>query len=77
MAEHSRSQNGVASARLCPAIHVLFPLTKTWMPGTRPGMTNGKAGTYFPFPARLKRNTPCSPNMFQNHHGALSRNGRP
>jgi hypothetical protein len=24
MSGHSRSKNGVASARLCPAIHVLF-----------------------------------------------------
>jgi hypothetical protein len=32
---------------------------------------------YFAFPARLSRNTPCSPNMFQNHQGALSRSGRP
>ena len=28
-------------------------------------------------PRRLSRNTACSPNRFQNHHGALSRNGRP
>ena len=39
----------------------------------RPGMT----ALPLPFPARLSRNTPCSPNMFQNHHGALSRSGRP
>jgi hypothetical protein len=40
MAGHSRSKNGVAYARLCPAIHVLGLLrSKTWMPGTRPGMT--------------------------------------
>jgi hypothetical protein len=26
-------------AGLVPAIHVLFPESKTWMPGTRPGMT--------------------------------------
>jgi hypothetical protein len=26
---------------------------------------------------RLSRNTPCSPNKFQNHHGALSRSGVP
>jgi hypothetical protein len=35
------------------------------------------AKAYFAFPARLSRNTPCSPNMFQNHQGALSRSGRP
>jgi hypothetical protein len=32
---------------------------------------------YRPLPARLNKNTPCSPNMFQNHQGALSRSGRP
>jgi hypothetical protein len=32
---------------------------------------------YFVFSARLSKNTPCSPNMFQNHQGALSRSGRP
>ena len=32
---------------------------------------------YRAFPARLSRNTPCSPNMFQNHQGAFSRSGRP
>src|SRR5665647_543683 len=26
---------------------------------------------------RLSRNTPCSPNKFQNHQGALSRSGVP
>ena len=31
--------------------------------------------TYF-FPARLSRNTPCSPNIFQNHQGMLKRSGR-
>ena len=41
MAGHSRPKDGVASARLCPAIHALSCATvKTWMPGTRPGMTN-------------------------------------
>jgi hypothetical protein len=41
MAGHSRPKDGVASARLCPAIHVLRAVIqkKTWMPGTRPGMT--------------------------------------
>src|SRR5450756_673430 len=37
MARHSRLKDGVASARLCPAIHVFS--SKAWMPGTRPGMT--------------------------------------
>ena len=32
---------------------------------------------YFSFPARLSRNTPCSPNMFQNHQGMFTRSGRP
>src|SRR6188472_2461851 len=29
------------------------------------------------FPRRLSRNSPCSPNRFQNHHGALKRSGVP
>jgi hypothetical protein len=33
--------------------------------------------TYFPFSPRLNKNTPCSPNMFQNHHGKFTRKGRP
>jgi hypothetical protein len=41
-------------------------------PHARPGLQS-----YFAFPARLSKNTPCSPNMFQNHHGRFSRKGRP
>src|SRR5258707_15178324 len=43
MAWHSRSKNGVASLAYVPAIHVfaLAGAAKTWMPGTRPGMTGG------------------------------------
>src|SRR2546421_6352092 len=42
MAGHSRLKDGVASARRCPAIHVFLAekLSKTWMPGTGPGMTS-------------------------------------
>jgi hypothetical protein len=29
----------IVMAGLVPAIHVLFVERKTWMPGTRPGMT--------------------------------------
>jgi hypothetical protein len=34
-------QNQLVMAGLVPAIHVLLPskIRKTWMPGTRPGMT--------------------------------------
>jgi hypothetical protein len=41
MAGHSRSKNGVASLAYVPAIHALpwTDASKTWMPGTRPGMT--------------------------------------
>jgi DNA ligase-associated metallophosphoesterase len=46
MAGRSRSKNGVASARLCPAIHVLRFENKTWMPGTRPGMTENVARAF-------------------------------
>src|SRR3979490_2947126 len=41
MAGHSRSKNGVASLAYVPAIHVFDAARcKTWMPGTRPGMTS-------------------------------------
>ena len=35
MAEHSRLKDGVASARLCPAIHgfLAYWPSRTWMPG--------------------------------------------
>jgi hypothetical protein len=40
MAGHSRPKDGVASARLSPAIHVfLIDAAKSWMPGTSLGMT--------------------------------------
>jgi hypothetical protein len=40
MAGHSRPKDGVASLAYVPAIHALLSLKiKTWMPGTRPGMT--------------------------------------
>src|SRR5690348_11945252 len=34
-----RCPYGSVMAGLVPAIHVLFAKRKTWMPGTRPGMT--------------------------------------
>jgi hypothetical protein len=40
MAGHSRPKDGVASARLCPAIHVFLADAPSWMTGTRPGMTS-------------------------------------
>jgi hypothetical protein len=39
MAGHSRQKDGVASLAYVPAIHDLTAPKKTWMPGTRPGMT--------------------------------------
>jgi len=44
MAGRSRLKDGVASARLCPAIHVFLAYfeARTWMPGTRPGMTSSR-----------------------------------
>jgi len=39
MPGHSRLKDGVASARLCPGIHVLRSAPKTWMAGTSPAMT--------------------------------------
>jgi hypothetical protein len=38
VAGHSAS-NDARERALVPAIHVLIILPKTWMPGTRPGMT--------------------------------------
>ncbi len=64
-------------AGFIPAIHVLVATRKSWMPGSSPGMTMWRQLRYLPSPPRLSKNTPCSPNMFQNHQGALSRNGRP
>jgi len=51
MAGHSRPQDGVASARLCPAIHVFLAvrLLRTWMPGTRPGMTSIAMASVFAY----------------------------
>jgi hypothetical protein len=42
MAGHSRPKDGVASLAYVPAIHVFDKREgrKTWMPGTRPGMTD-------------------------------------
>jgi hypothetical protein len=37
MAGHSRSKNGVLKNAYVPASHAFK--SKTWMPGTRPGMT--------------------------------------
>jgi hypothetical protein len=37
MAGHSRSNNGVAALAYVPAIHDFS--SKTWLPGTRPGVT--------------------------------------
>jgi hypothetical protein len=39
-------------AGLDPAIHVLVQRRKTWMPGTRPGMTNDSLQLFFTAPAR-------------------------
>ena len=46
MAGHSRRKDGVAFARLRPAIHVFLPDLKTWLPGTRPGMTDLASFTF-------------------------------
>src|SRR5216684_6907163 len=60
MAGHSRPKDGVASARLCPAIHVLliFGAVKTWMPGTSPGMTTPIIRSV---PAKLRYQSKCQP----------------
>jgi hypothetical protein len=46
MAGHSRPKDCVASLAYVPAIHVLLDAKKTWMPGTRPGMTGVCAYRY-------------------------------
>ena len=54
-------KDGVASARLCPAIHVLgyrAPV-KAWMPGTRPSMTGEYAAALSRLPAMCSFNTPA------------------
>jgi hypothetical protein len=37
----SSNQYHAVMAGLVPAIHVLLREAKTWVPGTRPGMTKG------------------------------------
>jgi hypothetical protein len=46
MAGHSRLKDGVAYARLCPAIHVFLELNaaKTWMPGIADKFTQSAQG---------------------------------
>ena len=60
MAGHSCSKNGVAPLAYVPAIHhVVFAVSrcvKTWMPGTRPGMTSwglDHRALYLPRPMKL------------------------
>jgi hypothetical protein len=43
MAGHSRPKDGVLSHAYVPAIHVFLFVAKSWMPGTRPGMTGAGA----------------------------------
>ncbi len=42
----------------------------------RPRPAAAASALYRPFSALLSRNTPCSPNMFQNHQGMATRKGR-
>jgi hypothetical protein len=50
MAGQSRPKDGVLPHAYVPAIHVLTTVrdSKTWMPGTRPGMTNEKQAMVLP-----------------------------
>ena len=70
MAGHSRPKDGVASARLCPAIHVFLycHAPKTWMPGTRPGMTNFaiKCRYYW---LHLESDLSLAPLLLEERHG--------
>jgi len=77
MAGRSRPKDGVASARLNPAIHVFAPsiYLKTWMPGTRPGMTElNEWGDYSPLPnSAAKRFSPVRLKLTTRLPGAESR----
>ncbi len=48
-----------------------------WKARSCGNLGGGGEENYFAFSARLSRNTPCSPNMFQNHQGKFTRSGRP
>jgi hypothetical protein len=66
-------------AGLVPAIHVLLASAPQSVDARHKPGHDDNAGdpAYLLFSARLSRNTPCSPNMFQNHHGRFTRSGRP
>lgn len=67
LAPCGEGQGGLLSPRQSPALRSL-----TLIRATLPALCEGGIKNY----RRLSRNTPCSPNMFQNHHGALRRSGR-
>jgi hypothetical protein len=62
MAGHSRSKGRRAFARLCPGHPHLprFKTAKTWMPGTRPGMTNERLGLSTSWPGLSRPSTSFS-----------------
>ena len=60
-----------------PGIHSSTQLAARWIPGSSLRSPRNDGGGYFESPPLLSKNTPCSPNMFQNHQGRFSRKGRP
>src|ERR1700688_1689317 len=78
MAGHSRQKDGVASARLCPAIHVLLccGTRKTWMPGTRPSMTATNAFPRFCTSPANRCRPACFPALLAPNKGREIGGGR-
>jgi hypothetical protein len=66
MAGHSRPKDGVLLHAYVPAIHVLLAdmlKGKTWMPGTRPGMTVERlCGSAYKLPSSPRKRGPSAAN---------------
>src|ERR1700676_3419645 len=75
---HSRQKEGVASARLCPAIHVLLccGTRKRWMPGTGPGMTATNAFPRFCTSPANRCRPACFPALLAPNKGREIGGGR-
>lgn len=66
-----RSLFNRALSRLWPAHVAICESARVETPGARKSSVDDRQRL------RLNKNTACSPNRFQNHHGALRRNGEP
>src|ERR1700676_2873146 len=75
---HSRQKEGVASARLCPAIHVLLccGTRKRWMPSTRPSMTATNAFPRFCTSPANRCPPACFPALLAQNKGREIGGGR-